>query len=176
MKYDKKNDLKNDRIVKFVTVKLWLRLLAVIIGSIILYLNFKTIAEGQYSIVAIIFGLIFLIAGLIENSWYFNITKEEAVQKKGIILFPKTTVISFSVIHSIEVETFKRPARFGTFTEVKMILLDGKTIVIDNDKTKMLKRELEELKEVQDIIRRKNDNAAEDFFNAIAADILNPKE
>mgnify|MGYP000897244742 CR=1 FL=1 len=77
MKYDKRNDLKNDRIVKFVTVKLWLRLLAVIIGSIILYLNFKTIAEGQYSIVAIIFGLIFLIAGLIENSWYFNITKEE---------------------------------------------------------------------------------------------------
>ena len=85
-------------------------------------------------------------------------------------------MINFSVIHSIEVETFKRPARFGTFTEVKMILLDGKTIVIDNDKTKMLKRELEELKEVQDIIRRKNDNAAEDFFNAVAADILNPKE
>lgn len=169
-------DDKKDRIVKFVTVKLWLRLLAIIIGSIILYLNFTTISEGQYSILAIIFGLVFLTAGLTENSWYFNITKEEAVQKKGIIFFPKTTAINFSVIHSIQVETFKRPARFGTFTEVKIVLLDGKTIVIDNDKTKMLQRQLEEFKEVQEIIRRKNDKKAEDFFNAVAADILNPKE
>ena len=53
-----------------------------------------------------------------------------------------------------------------------MILLDGKTIVIDNDKTKVLQKQLEEIAEVQDIIRRKHHKKAEDFFNAAAADIL----
>ena len=57
-----------------------------------------------------------------------------------------------------------------------MVLLDGKTIVIDNDKTKFLQKQLEEIAEVQDIIRRQNNKKAEDFFNAVAADILDPKE
>ncbi|UTC66347.1 MULTISPECIES: hypothetical protein [unclassified Treponema] len=170
------NKQEKDKIVKFFTLKLWIRISALIVGGAIFYLNISSMKDGQYSIIALIFGALFLAAALFENSWYFNITKKQAIQKAGIFFFPKTKIINFSEIHAIEIETFKRPARFGTFTEVKMILLDGKTIVIDNDKTKFLQRQLEELAEVQDAIRHQNDKKAEDFFNAVAADILNPKE
>ena len=166
------NNPQKDRIVKFFTLKLWLRISALVIGGAIFYLNISSMKEGEYSIIALIFGTLFLAAGLFENSWYFNITKEQAIQKAGIFFFPKTKIINFSAIHSIEIETFKRPARFGTFTEVKMVLLDGKTIVIDNDKTKFLQKQLEEIAEVQDVIRRQNNKKAENFFNAAAADIL----
>lgn len=168
------NKQEKDKIVKFAALKLWIRMSALVIGGAIFYLNISSMKDGQYSIIALIFGAVFLAAGLFENSWYFNVTKEQAIQKTGIFFFPKTKIINFSAIHSIEIETFKRPARFGTFTEVKMILLDGKTIVIDNDKTKVLQRQLEEIAEVQDIIRLQNHKKAEDFFNAVAADILKP--
>ena len=165
------NNRQKDKIIKFIALKIWMRISALFIGGAIFYLNLSAMKDGQYSIIALIFGALFLAAGLFESSWYFNITKSQAVQKTGLFFFPKTKTINFSAIHSIEVYTFKRPMRLGTFTEVKMILLDGKTIVIDSDKTK-----LEEITEVQDAIRLQNHKKAEDFFNADAADILTPKK
>lgn len=81
---------EKDRIVKFFTLKLWLRISAIVIGGAIFYLNISSMKEGEYSIIALIFGTLFLVAGLFENSWYFNITKEQAIQKAGIFFFPKT--------------------------------------------------------------------------------------
>lgn len=159
-------------IVKFVSIKLWLRLLSLFFASSMLFVNISSIKDGNYSIVAIVFGIIFLLISLYENAWTFNLSTQKAIQKKGLIFFFKKREINFSAIHSVNIDTFKRPARLSSFTQIDIKLLDGERILIDRDTTKSLKEQIIGMTEVQRIIKKENEKVAEDFFNAVVDDIL----
>ncbi|AGT44810.1 hypothetical protein [Treponema pedis] len=163
----------NPEIIKFAALKPWLRWTALAFSVLIFSINISSIKTGEHSITAMVIGAVFLFASLYENSWQFNLNEKTAVLKRGLIFLAKKRLINFSAIHSITVDTFKQPARFGTFTQIYMKLTDGETIIIDRDKTKALQREIERIAEVQELIRKNNEQKAEDFFNAVAADILN---
>ncbi len=154
--YIMEKDIYADVVVKFSFLKLWLRVLALLFGGGILLANSLAFFGGEYSIISIIFGGFFFLAGLFDNSWEFDVRKKQAIQKKGLVFLPKKRIINFSAIHEIKIETFKQPARLGTFTDIFIVLKDGKEFVIDRDKTKRLTEELEGIAIVQDVIRREN--------------------
>ncbi len=154
MRRDKELALSTESLIKFRFLKLWLRILTLIFGAGMIAVNILTYNTERYSIVSLIIGIIFLSISLIENSWEFDLTKKQAIQKKGFILFPKKTRIKFSVINSLTIETYKQPARWGTFTEIYMFLEDGKKITIGKDKTKRLDKEIANVAIIQDLIRQ----------------------
>lgn len=159
-------------IIKFDALKLWLRLTAFGFAALILGVNIYAITEREHSVVAIIFGILFLFTAFYENSWQFDLEKKIAVRKYGIIFLYKKRLINFSEIFSITVDTFKQPARFGTFTQIYMKLIDGEVISIDRDKTRTLQKEIEEIETVRELIKKNNNKKAQDFLDAVAADIL----
>ncbi len=145
-----------DNIVRFHFLKLWLRLLSLVLGSAILASNLLALSSGNYSFIAIFFGAVFFIIGLIESSWEFNIDKKEVLYKSGFIFFNKKRRIKFSEINSISIETFKQPARLSTFTEIYLLLKDGEKLIVDRDKTKQFENQISEMAIIQDIIRLDN--------------------
>lgn len=159
-------------IIKFEVLKLWLRLAALGFASLILGVNIYAIKAGEHSAIAIIFGILFLFTALYENSWQFDLEKKIAMHKYGIIFLYKKRLINFSEIFNITVDTFKQPARFGTFTRIYMKLVDGEVISIDGDKTRNLQKEIEEIEEVRLMIKKNNDKKVQDFSEAVGADIL----
>ncbi len=145
-----------DNIVKFRFLKLWLRLLTLILGVAILASNLLGMPSGNYSFVALFFGIVFFIIGLIESSWDFNIDKKEVLYKSGLIFLNKKRRIKFSEINSISVDTFKQPARFSTFTEIHLLLKDGEKLTVERDKTKQLEDQISGMSVIQDIIHQDN--------------------
>ncbi len=152
----KQTAINTNTVIKFKFLKLWLRILTLVCGGAMLMVNLIQLKSGSYSIVSLILGLIIFITGLIENSWEFDLNKKQAIHKMGFILFPKKILIDFSVINSLNIDTYKQPARWGTFTEIYMLLEDGKKIAIDRDKTKRLDKEIEHIAIIQDSIRQEN--------------------
>lgn len=157
-------------IIKFDALKLLLRLAAFGFAALILGVNIYAIKGGEYSVIAIVFGILFLFTAFYENAWHFDLEKKIAVRKYGLIFLYKKRVVNFSEIFSITVDTFKQPARFGTFTQIYMKLVDGEVILLDRDKTRNLQKEIEEIEMLRELIKKNNDKKAQDFLDA--ADIL----
>ncbi len=166
-------DKTKTEIINFPALKPWLRWTAFAFSVLLFGVNLSSIKTGEYSVVAMVIACIFLFASLYENSWQFNLKEKTATLKRGFIFLSKKRVIHFSSIFGITVDTFKQPARFGTFTQIYMKLVDGELLVIDRDKTKALQREIDLIAEVQEIVQKEKEKAGKDFFDAVAADILN---
>ncbi len=152
----KQKGINTNTIIKFYFLKPWLRIVTLICGGSMLIANLIMLRGGSYSIVSLILGLVIFIAGLIESSWEFDLEKKHAIQKKGLIFLAKKTIIKFSVINSLTIDTYKQPARWGTFTEIYMLLEDGKKIAVDRDKTKRLDKEIANISIIQDTIRKEH--------------------
>lgn len=162
----------NNSIIKFKALQLWLRLVSFGFGALILGINLYAMKDGLHSVVAIILGILFVCASIYENSWSFDKDKQIAIQKYGTLLLSKKRIIKFSEIFGLTTETFKQPARISSLTQINMRLVDGTVIVIDRDKTKNLEDQIFQIEELQMIIKRNNEKAAQDFIDAVTADIL----
>lgn len=151
----KKNKI-DQNIIQFKTFDLWLRIIAIIFSATILTVNAIAIKNGNHSILLIILGILFLISSLYEHSYIFHLDNKEIIQKTGLIFFLKKRRINFSAINNIDIETFKLPGRIGSYTEIIIYLKDGEKIMIEKEKTKKIKTQIEELKLVQEIIYKQN--------------------
>lgn len=163
---------KKEDIIQFISLKLWLRISSIGFSCLVIFINVAGIKTGEYSLFILLLAILFLLAGFYENSWQFNLTEKTVTHKKGFVFLYKKTRINFSVINDISIETFKRPAHFSSFTEIRMKLIDGQEFVIDRDKTKLLEENALRLSELQDAIKREKEKKAQEFFNAVASDIL----
>ncbi len=143
-------------IIQFKTFDLWLRITAILFSITILTVNALAIKNGTHSILLIILGILFLISSLYEHSYIFNLDDKKIIQKTGLIFFFKKRNINFSAINNIDIETFKLPGRIGSYTEIIIYLKDGEKVMIEKEKTKKIKSQIEELKLVQEIIYKQN--------------------
>ena len=139
--------------IRFITLKPWLRIFTCGFSILVFSVNAASIKTGLYSIPIMTASLLFLFAGLYENTWEFDLTKRRAVRKTGLIFLTKKRIINFSAIYKINTETFSLPMRRDSYTEITMYLSDGEKVIIEKDKTHNLQMQLEGLAEVRRLIK-----------------------
>ena len=157
--------------ITFVTVRPLLRIFVSAFSLTALAVNAAAVTSGGHSVPIMVLSLVFLLAGLYENSWEFDLTQKQAVQRHGLIFLSKKRIIRFAAIHTITIETFGLPIKKGSYTQIGMYLTDGEKIVIEKDKTRNLQSQIDGLATVQSIIKADAEQAASDFFDSVAAEI-----
>ncbi len=143
---------KNDNIITFKTSSLKLKIFNVIIGLFILGSNIIGITNNNYSIVAIIIGVLCIILACYRNSWIFHIDNKIVLNKKGILFFSKKAKYNFSEISAILIEKYNRAGRKSEYTEISIQFKDGEKFIIESDKTKKLKEQILIAEALQQIV------------------------
>jgi len=144
---------RKDDVVVFKHSSIILRLLNFFISIFILGSNvIGAVMESSYSFITIAIGLFCLIIALYQNSWAFYIKEEFILNKRGVLFINKKSKYSFLEVSSIIVEKFQRSGRSAEYTEISIQFEDGKTSVVESDKTKRLKDEIAFAKELQELI------------------------
>lgn len=152
---------KKDDVVVFKHSSFILRILNFFISIFILGSNIiGAVVENSYSFITIAVGLFCLIIALYQNSWAFNIKEGFILNKRGVLFINKKAKYGFLEVSSIIIEKFQRTGRRSEYTEISIQFEDGKTAIIESDKTKKLKDEIAFAKELQDIISHAKEYSA----------------
>lgn len=108
--------------------------------------------SGDYSLIAIGIGIFCLAISTYQNVWKFYINESFLSNKKGLLIFSKTEKYSFSEVSSLIIEKYNRAGRSSEYTEISIQFKDGQRAIIESDKTKRLKDEIETAQRLQEII------------------------
>jgi len=142
----------SENIVIFKSSSLLLKVMNFLISIFILGSNIIGIQSGEYSLIAISVGIFCLAISTYQNIWKFNISEKIVFNKKGILVFSKIAKYSFLEVSSLLIEKYKRTGRSSEYTEISIQFKDGQKIIIESDKTKRLKDEIEASQRLQELI------------------------
>lgn len=146
---------QNEDIIIFKHSSFFLRLFNFCVAWVIFISNVLGFKEGSYSFVAIGVGCFCLIISCYQNSWAFFLNEKLILNKKGILFFAKKQKYSFSEVSAILIEKYERSGRKSEYTEISLQFKDGEMQVIESDKTKKLKCEIEMAKHLQLVLSSK---------------------
>ena len=110
------------------------------------------IRAGEYSLIAMAIGVFCLAISTYQNVWKFDIAESVVFNKKGILIFSKSTKYYFSEVSSLIIEKYKRAGRNSEYSEISIQFKDGQRSIIESDKTKRLKEEIEAIQRLQELI------------------------
>ena len=143
---------KNSDVVVFKNSPLLLKILNFLISVFILASNIIGVRSGDYSLIAIAIGIFCLAISTYQNIWKFYIKEHIVCNQKGIFIFSKTSRYSFSEISSLIIEKYNRAGKSSEYTEISIQFKDGQRSIIESDKSKKLKDEIEIAQRLQEIL------------------------
>ena len=141
--------------ILFEALPLPLRLIVLFFGLAVLLANITGFSLG-------IIPIVMLLLGLYDDSWRFDMAKKIASRTFGFWLLPTKKVIPFDEIQNVSVFEFKRPLTKTSFTEITVVLKNGKKTKLAYDKTSKIPDLISQAETLQTY-----------FFNRNASEIEN---
>jgi len=142
----------DEDIIIFKSSPILLKLLNFLISLFILSSNILGYSTGEYSLIAIAIAIFCLGLATYQNVWTFDITKQSICNKKGFLMFSKVSRYTFGEVSSLIIEKYTRAGRSAEYTEISIQFKDGEHSVIESDKTKRLKDEIETAQRLQELL------------------------
>lgn len=135
----KKSKKNNESVITFLFLPAHLRLIAFLFGLLVIIVNVTDFKLSVLGLAILALGIFCFGLSLYDDTWNFDMGEKKVRRRRGFFLIPFYTEVDFEEVYAVVINEYERRLTKAQFSEIVVVLKNGKQVKLDYDKTDKIK-------------------------------------